>query len=174
MSRHRATPSLAAKASSSTSAASTTSTTTPRAATEYTVRSGDTITAIAVRYHVAPAAIVLANRLRGPDHLTIGQTLIIPPPPVVELVFRPATVAPGREVALTLTGAQPGELVRFAFSSPVGSFTGPRHVASARGEVAAAYTPGVDEPGGITTVVAIGDDGTTTRAELMVRPDPVG
>ena len=42
------------------------------------LRSGDTVGAIALRYHVSQAAIVKANRLRNPGMVRIGQVLAIP------------------------------------------------------------------------------------------------
>ena len=42
------------------------------------VRSGDTVGAIALRYHVSEAAIVKANRLRDAGMVRIGQVLAVP------------------------------------------------------------------------------------------------
>ena len=44
----------------------------------YTVRSGDTVSHIAVRTGVPAAAIVVANALVDPDRLAVGRTLTIP------------------------------------------------------------------------------------------------
>ncbi len=61
-----------AKAGPTTSGPSTGST------TKYTVKSGDTLTAIALKYGVTVQAIRQANRLTS-DSLSIGQVLNIPP-----------------------------------------------------------------------------------------------
>lgn len=50
------------------------------AAQTHTVQSGETLWAIAVRYHVPVGAIVGANRLADPDVLPLGQRLVIPAP----------------------------------------------------------------------------------------------
>jgi LysM repeat protein len=44
----------------------------------YTVRSGDTLSAIAVRLGTTQAALVKANRLRNPNSLRVGQRLAVP------------------------------------------------------------------------------------------------
>jgi len=44
----------------------------------YTVRSGDTLTAIAWRFGVSQAAIVQANNLSNPSFIYVGQRLVIP------------------------------------------------------------------------------------------------
>ncbi len=48
------------------------------AAQTHTVQSGETLWAIAARYHVPVDAIVGANRLADPDVLPLGQRLVIP------------------------------------------------------------------------------------------------
>jgi LysM repeat protein len=50
-----------------------------RAATmSYTVRSGDTLGAIAARLGTTQAALAKSNRLGNPNHLTVGQKLSVP------------------------------------------------------------------------------------------------
>jgi len=49
-----------------------------RADSEHRVREGQTLNAIARRYHVSPRAIAQANRLRSGARLRIGQILVIP------------------------------------------------------------------------------------------------
>lgn len=46
--------------------------------TVYTVRPGDTLWAIALRYGTTPWAIAAANGLRNPNLIYVGQVLIIP------------------------------------------------------------------------------------------------
>jgi LysM repeat protein len=46
----------------------------------YVVREGDTLSTIAERFDVTEAAIMDANNLSDPDHILVGQELIIPPP----------------------------------------------------------------------------------------------
>lgn len=50
----------------------------PLRTTGYVVRSGDTLSGIAVRHHVTLAALLKANRLRNANHLTVGQRLRVP------------------------------------------------------------------------------------------------
>jgi murein DD-endopeptidase MepM/ murein hydrolase activator NlpD len=45
----------------------------------YTVRSGDTLTGIAVRFHVSMSTLWWANKLSSKDSLHVGQELVIPP-----------------------------------------------------------------------------------------------
>ena len=44
----------------------------------YTVKAGDTLTAIATRYWTTVADIVSANGLTNPDFIRVGQVLTIP------------------------------------------------------------------------------------------------
>lgn len=48
------------------------------AATTYTVRPGDTLTAIATRHGTTVSALVEANHLADPDLIHVGQLLVIP------------------------------------------------------------------------------------------------
>jgi LysM repeat protein len=46
--------------------------------TYYTVRRGDTLSAIARRFGVSVAAITRANRIRDPSRIIVGTRLVIP------------------------------------------------------------------------------------------------
>lgn len=46
--------------------------------TTYTVRSGDTLSAIAKRFGVSTSAIIKANKIRNPSRIVAGQRLWIP------------------------------------------------------------------------------------------------
>ncbi len=46
--------------------------------TTYTVRSGDTLTAIAVKYGTTVAAIASANNIKNINNISVGQVVIIP------------------------------------------------------------------------------------------------
>lgn len=50
---------------------------TPQAAIEYTVQTGDTLGAIAVKFNITVAEITAANEIANPDALEVGQVLII-------------------------------------------------------------------------------------------------
>ncbi|MBI3181333.1 MAG: LysM peptidoglycan-binding domain-containing protein [Myxococcales bacterium] len=47
-------------------------------ASTYTVRSGDTLSAIAARYHTTVAALASANRIRNVNLILVGQRLVVP------------------------------------------------------------------------------------------------
>ncbi len=145
---------------------STTSTT--AAVKSYTVRRGDTLSAIAARFGVTVSAIVRYNHLKNPDRVAEGQTLRIPPVPPVRLVAKPARAEVGTDVQLTLTGAKPGENVTFEIDGPRHAFTGPAHTASGDGVVIATYHGALDDALGIYRVVARGNHGTTARAQFAV------
>lgn len=141
--------------------------TTPRPTDErYTVRAGDTLDRIAERFGRAVPAIVARNRLTTPDHLTIGQRLVIPAAPRLR-VDEVTANSSGVRVRLSVP-AEAQEHVGFTIRSPVGAYTGPTHPADADGRVRALYdappTPGRYE------VTATGDRGTTATAAFDLVP----
>jgi LysM repeat protein len=152
-----------------TAPSTTTTTQPPRRTITYTVRSGDTLSGIARRFGVSTDAIVKANRITDPNHLTLGQNLKIPPAPIRRLTVQPAKVPLGGNVVLTLTGAPVGERITFQIQTPTSSFTGPPHVVAADGTVTTTYTPsGADVPG-TYLLAAHGDQGTDVQAVLVVQ-----
>ncbi|MFY0582220.1 LysM peptidoglycan-binding domain-containing protein [Cystobacter fuscus] len=44
----------------------------------YSVRSGDTLSAIAQRYHTTVGALAQANGIKNPNHILAGQKLTVP------------------------------------------------------------------------------------------------
>ena len=52
----------------------------PTAERRYIVREGDSLSSIARRHDVTETAILRANSLTNPDHIVVGQELIVPPP----------------------------------------------------------------------------------------------
>ena len=155
-----------------TSPTAATSTTAPPIA--YQVKPGDTLTSIAKQFGVPAATIVAFNQLADPDHLVAGQTLLIPRVPAVQLVITPSDAPPGTRFELRLTGAQPSEAVTFEIDSPDSKFTGPAHAASADGVVTTTYQSSAADTPGTYTVVAKGDQGTTTQATFRVDPTSTG
>jgi LysM repeat protein len=147
--------------------AATTTTAPPRT---YQAKRGDTLTSIARQFGVPISAILAINHLADPDHLVEGQSLLIPPVPPVQLEITPLAGQAGATFTFKLTGAWPSENVTFEIDGPATKSTGPPHAASADGAVTATYaTSGGDTPG-LYTVVAKGDQGTTTRASFQVNP----
>jgi LysM repeat protein len=147
-------------------------TTTTRGTTQYTVKAGDTLSAIAKQFGVATRAIVDANQIPDPDHLTAGQVLEIPPVKPVRLTVRPRTVAVGGSVEFNLEGAQPGEIITFAIHRPTGTFTGPAHSATEEGTVTTNYTLGLADTPGDYLVTATGDQITSAHAVFRVIVPP--
>jgi LysM repeat protein len=67
-----------------------------------TVRAGDTLSAIAARFHTTVAALAAANRITDPNRIAIGATLQVPssaPPAAAPPAAAPATV-PGATVTV--------------------------------------------------------------------------
>lgn len=149
----------------STTAQIVTSSTTAAQPVMYQVRAGDSLSGIARRFGVSTAAILFMNRLADPNHLTVGQTLTIPPPLPIRLAAKPAKPRVGETIELRLSGAVPGEQVSFLITSPTGSYAGPPHVAEPDGNVTAVYTPAGS---GTYTVAALGDQGTVSRIDVVV------
>jgi len=170
---HAATPTTLA--ATTTTVAPTTTTAPP---TRYQVKEGDTLSAIAVRFHVTTAAITALNHLTNPDQLTAGQVLTIPNPPLSKpagpgqsatLTISPTAGPPGQVFSLTLAGAKSGESITFQINGPGGaSFTGPAHTAPATGEVAAGYATSAGDPDGSYQVTAKGNQGTSVHASFQV------
>ncbi len=149
--------------------ASVTTTTTPPPAT-YRVARGDTLTEIAKQFQTSVGAIVAANRLEDPDHLTEGQELVIPPPSSVRIDAAMVDDGGREAVGLTLVGAQPSELVTFVVTLPDGStYTGSPHSASADGTVTTTYTAALGA--GTYRVTA---SGSATTAETAFHLHPPG
>lgn len=157
---------------STSTTAATTTTTAPLIT--YQVKPGDTLTAIAKQFGIGIADILAINQLADQDHLTEGQSLLIPPAPPVKLVITPPEGQPGQAFELTLTGAKPSETVTFEIDSPDGKFTGPPHTPSADGAVTATYQTSAIATTGTYTVVAKGDQGTTAQARFRVAPGDEG
>ena len=140
--------------------------------TQYLIMQGDTITSIARQFGVTAGAIVAANQLADPDQLTVGQALVIPPRPPVQLLVDPVTTTPGVSVRFRLGGAKPEEQVTFTVHCPSGQFTGPPHAAADDGTVTASYTPQADARPGVCTVTGSGDGGTGAQAEFRIDAGP--
>jgi LysM repeat protein len=157
------------RASNSSSGGTVETTTTTAPPVQYQVQSGDTLTAIAQRFHVSTDAIITANNLTAADDLKVGQTLVVPPPPTTGLTVAPPNGSAGTSFKLTLAGAQPGESVTFQIDSPAGkSFTGPPHAPDDGGQVNATYQTTPQDPPGTYTVHAKGDKGTDAQATFVV------
>jgi LysM repeat protein len=135
----------------------------------YQIQRGDTVSAIARRFHVSIDTIVAANHLPSADTLTPGQTLQIPPPPPRALAVTPPSGPRGTGFQVKLEGAQPAEIVRFEIDAPSGKkFSGPPHTASPAGEVNATYQTNPADPAGTYTVIATGDQGTSATVQFTV------
>ena len=135
----------------------------------YQVERGDTMGAIARRFHVSVDTIVAANHLASANTLTPGQVLQIPPPPPLSLSVTPPSGPGGTGFEVKLQGAQPAEIVRFEIDAPSGKkFSGPPHTASPAGDVNATYQTNSEDPAGNYTVIATGDQGTSAITQFTV------
>jgi LysM repeat protein len=154
-----------------TTAAPTTTTTVPQEIT-YEVKRGDTLSAIAKRFHVPVSSIVTLNQLAQPDRLSEGQTLQIPPEPPVTIVVTPTSGVQGTEFNIALTGGKAAEKISFTIAFPGGTYSGRPHTADADGAVSAFYATEPFDPVGTYSVTARGDLGSTATANFVVLPAP--
>jgi len=75
---------------------------TPQAELEYTVQTGDTLGAIAVKFNITVAEITAVNEIANPDTLEVGQVLIILRPFVI---VSTQTALPVEEIDAETEGA---------------------------------------------------------------------
>jgi hypothetical protein len=128
---------------------------------------------IAKQFGVSTIAIVTANQLPDADHLVVGQVLVIPPVKPVQLTLSPSKVRVGGDIDITLTGAQPYELITFEIHRPDGGvFTGSAHAALEDGSVDTSYHLGAADTPGEYLVIAKGDQVTSGHAVLRVLTAP--
>jgi LysM repeat protein len=165
----------------------------------YTVKGGDTLSAIAKKLGVPLQAIIALNHLTDPNKLSAGQALVVPPTttttvptttpaPTTAAPATPTTAAPsgnlkitpgsgraGTVFTLSLTGAKPTEAVTFEIDSPDGKkFTGPPHTAAADGSVSASYFTQQQDQTGMYNVIANGNQGTSGRGSFRLDPPNPG
>jgi LysM repeat protein len=67
----------------------------PGTTIQYTVKSGDTVRGLAIRFHSTEAAIVAANKLANSNAIQVGQVLIIPVNIVTPIPTATNTRTPG-------------------------------------------------------------------------------
>jgi LysM repeat protein len=154
---------------STTKPAATTTTTLP--ATRYVVRQGDTLSAIAAKFHVDMSRILALNHLPNADHLTLQQTLLIPPPLPVVLTVTPTSGPPGQQFAIRMTGVKPGETVKFEIDGQGYRFVGSPHLPDAIGLVATTFQPSTSSPG-VFTVIGRGNAGSEARSGFTLTAPP--
>lgn len=134
----------------------------------YQVKRGDTLISVARFFGMSTQTLAAANQLGTEAHLTQGQVLQIPPAPPAGVTVSPPDGISGNTFTFTVTGAKVGENVTFQITGPHGRvFTGSPHVASNDGVVTASYISSGDDPG-TYAVVAMGDRGTSLRAEYRL------
>lgn len=68
--------------------------TTTTAVTLYEVKSGDSLSAIAQKFNVDQAALMMLNGISDPDHIEAGQVLKLPPPKPAVDTTSPDSSAP--------------------------------------------------------------------------------
>ncbi|WP_160300766.1 LysM peptidoglycan-binding domain-containing protein [Kiritimatiella glycovorans] len=71
----------------------------------YTIRKGDTLSAIAYRHDISVSTLVELNEIQNPDRLVVGQDLLLPPY-AAEPAARPSAPSPG---AVRESGAEAGD-----------------------------------------------------------------
>ena len=90
-------------------------------AINYTIKSGDSLSAIAANFGISTAALMQANGITNPNLLTVGQVIVIPPPDLSAAASPVATagtavppIAPILKITAILrsgTGTAAGEMV---------------------------------------------------------------
>src|SRR5437016_4247749 len=84
----------------------------------YTIKAGDSLSAIAAQYGISTAALMAANGITNPNLLTVGQVIVIPPPD-----FTTATTAvptPGTAVPPVVPILKINAILRTRSASPAG------------------------------------------------------
>lgn len=106
----------------------------PAAPQVYVVQPGDTLFAIAARFSLAVTDLALANGIRNPDYIYVGQRLVIPvpgssaaeapyPPPFAAIELSPEPVLQGQTLAIRVRLSEPATLSGDFEGRPL-SFTG--------------------------------------------------
>ncbi|MHB8874702.1 MAG: phage tail tip lysozyme [Myxococcaceae bacterium] len=89
----------------------------------YTVRSGDTLSRLAARYHTSVSALARTNHISNPNLIRVGQRLTVPDS------FSPSATVPGQDLKRGMTGSAVRELqqglVRLGFMTQAQMNTGP-------------------------------------------------
>jgi hypothetical protein len=97
----------------------------PRIAGTYTVKAGDTLTAIARRYNTTVAKIAALNHITDPNRIRVGQPLVIPTErtyiPKQTTTAQPISpVAAGGAPSIPASGASPAsDLISGLLKSPL-------------------------------------------------------
>jgi LysM repeat protein len=92
------TPSLPTiETAASTSTTSTVAATTTTLAQYYEIQAGDSLSGIAQKFNVRFDDLVAINEITNPDHIQVGDTLLIPPPTVLlnDVATTVGAVVPG-------------------------------------------------------------------------------
>lgn len=76
--------------------------TTPKQAGSYTVKAGDTLSAIAVKFKTTVAQLVALNKIKNPDKIAVGQKIKLP------AAKKPAP-KPAKKPAATNSGSKPSK-----------------------------------------------------------------
>ena len=83
----------------------------------YTIRAGDSLSAIAAQYGISTATLMAANGITNPNLLTVGQIIVIPPPDLTTATT--AVPTPGTAVPPVVPILKINAILRTG-SSPVG------------------------------------------------------
>ena len=83
----------------------------------YTIKAGDSLSAIAAQYGISTAALMAANGITNPNLLTVGQIIVIPPPDLTTATT--AVPTPGTAVPPVVPILKINAILRTG-SSPVG------------------------------------------------------
>lgn len=135
----------------------------PAATGDITVLPGDTLYRLAQRHGVSPNALIRANQLRRPDHLAVGQQLLLPRNSPAERTTPPSPV-PSINIPLSATD------FRWPVSGPILSSFGDKgdgrrndgvNIAAAEGTAIRAAEQG--------TVLYAGDDLKTFGKLILIR-----
>jgi len=128
----------------------------------YRIRSGDTVSALAVRFGVSQRALVAANHLANPNLIYTGETLVIPSGPTT------TTAVPSLADGAAHTAASASSLP--VAHGPTGALSAPATTTTTTTTVAPVIPPDPRSPGPLAPVVVPPSGAPIYPSDLLTSP----